>query len=108
MVMAHTHGLPRALHMLVHMPSPLVEATLTEPCTGGPQTACGGLPTIRSSTHAQPKALSFAPLDDRAPAWLTPFTRVMTRWDRCHARFPTFAPLALCMIPMRRVQAFMK
>ena len=43
MVMAHTQGLPRALHMLVHMPSPLVEAPLTEPCTGGPQTGLWGI-----------------------------------------------------------------
>lgn len=45
---------------------------------------------------------------ERLFAWLNKYKRVITRWDRCHERFAAFVHLALSLILLRRVQAFMK
>lgn len=137
MVVADTQGLPLAVYTTAATPHEvtLVEATLHETLTlGRPRRLIGdraydsdpldqrlaaqGIELIAPHrTNRRRKATQ----DGRALrryrrrwkierlfAWLNKYKRVITRWDRCHERFTAFVHLALSMILLRRVQAFMK
>jgi transposase len=137
MVITDAHGLPLAVHTAAASPHEitLVETTLAETLTlGRPRRLIGdraydsdpldqalasqGIELIaphRRNRHR--KATQDGRVlrryrrrwkIERLFAWLNKYKRVLTRWDRCHKRFTAFVHLALSMILMRRVQAFMK
>jgi transposase len=137
MVIADATGLPLAVYTAAARPHEvtLVEATLTETFTvGRPRRLIGdraydsdpldqklstqGIELIapHRTNRKRPASQDGRPLRryrrrwkiERLFAWLNKYKRVITRWDRCHERFTAFVHLALSMILMRRVQAFMK